>query len=259
MLVAGGCLLAQMTMPVPRIEEGHNVFLVDRPGGALEKGLPPQVFQFMKAEFDARYPPAQRCNPSTDGCWRGQGFPDRTFAFSADGIWDRPAYSRRVTGIDFDDPVWARLGFINEGRYNWNSRVSDVERATRDRRASAFLQQWRLQMPWFVMYRFPADFAGSALCWRGEVLWEEAGGDFMPIRHDAMACRSLTAEDAGRRIFGVAIGNEPPLAMRLEPTARVRAWQLAGWRYRSSVLRWSCCCWCGRGCGARSCRSPSSR
>jgi len=226
-LVASGCVLVQTTMPVPRIEEGHNVFLVDRPGGALEKGLPPQVFQFMKAEFDAHYPPAQRCSPATDGCWRGQGFPDRTFAFSADGIWDRPTRSRRVTGIDFNDPVWARLGFINEGRYNWNSRVSDVQRATRDRRASAFLQQWRLQVPWFVMYRFPTDFAGSALCWRGEVLWEDAGGDFMPIRHDAMSCRTLTAADAGRRIFGVAIRNEPPLAMRLEPNARVRTWQLA--------------------------------
>ncbi len=83
------------------------------------------------------YPPAQRCDPATDGCWRGQGFPDRTFAFSADGICDRPAYSRRVSGIDFADPVWVRLGFINELRYNWNSKVSDVERApSRDRRAS---------------------------------------------------------------------------------------------------------------------------
>jgi hypothetical protein len=226
-LVAGGCLLAQLTILGPRIEEGHNVFLVDRPGGALEAGLPPQVFQFMKAEFDARYPPERRCDPTTDGCWRGQGFPDRTFAFSADGIWDRPAHSRRVPGIDFADPVWARLGFINEGRYNWNSRFSDVVRTTRDRRAIAFLQQWQLQMPWFVMYRFPADFAGSDLCWRGGVLWEGAGGSYTPILHDTMACRTLTAEDAGRRIFGIAIRNQPPLAMRLEPTARVRAWQFA--------------------------------
>ncbi len=163
----------------------------------------------------------------TDGCWRGQGFPDRAFAFSADGIWQRPAFSRRVSDIDIGDPVWARLGFINEGRYNWNSRVSDVERAARDRRITAFLQQWRLRMPWFVMVRFPADYAGSALCWRGEVLWEEAGETFTPIRHDTMACRTLTAEDTGRRIFGVAIRNDPPFAMRLEPTATVRAWQLA--------------------------------
>lgn len=224
-LVAAGCLLAEGTVLAPRIEEGHNVFLVDRPNGALEAGLPAPVFRFMQAQFDARYPPAQRCDPKIDGCWRGQGFPDRTFAFSADGIWQRPAFSRRVSGIDIGDPVWARLGFINEGRYNWNSLVSDVERASRDRRASAFLQQWRLRMPWFVLYRFPADYAGSALCWRGDVLWEEAGETFMPIRHDTMACRTLTLEDAGRRIFGVAIRNDPPLTIRLEPTTTVRAWQ----------------------------------
>src|SRR5581483_1390962 len=102
-------------------------------GAALEAGLPAAAFRLMKAEFDARYPPERRCAPATDGCWRGQGFPDRAYAFSADGIWDRPAYSRRVTGIDFADPIWLRLGFINENRYNWNSRTSDVERASRNK------------------------------------------------------------------------------------------------------------------------------
>src|SRR5712691_729686 len=130
----GMCVLGQIWLAAPRIEEGHNVFLVDQgAGGALEAGLPSAVFRFMAAEFDAKYPPARRCDRTTDGCWRGQGFPDRAFAFSADGIYDHPAHSRRVTAIDFSDPVWLRLGFINELRYNWNSRVSDLERASRDR------------------------------------------------------------------------------------------------------------------------------
>ena len=229
LLVAGLCVLAQVILPAPRIEEGHNVFLVKGSGGALEAGLPPAAYRVMAEEFDARYPPDRRCDPAVFGCWRGlgQGFPDRTFAFSADGIFGHPAYSRRVSGVDFTDPVWLRLGFINEVRYNWNSRTSDVERAMRDRRISALLHQWRLQMPWFVMYRFPAAFTGSALCWRGEVLWEGAGGEFTTLRHPMMACRTLMAEDVGRRIFGVAIRNDPPLAMRLDPTIKVRTWQIA--------------------------------
>ena len=152
----------------------------------------------MLAEFDARYPPAQRCDPAADGCWRGQGFPDRAFAFSADGIFDQPAFSRRVSGIDFADPVWLRLGFINEHRYNWNSLVSDVRRASRDRHALALLHHWRLEMPWFVMYRFPAEFAGSALCWRGEVLWEGADGavrDDPARRHGMPHARPRTMPD----------------------------------------------------------------
>src|SRR5262249_17749628 len=133
----GLCVLGQWLLPAPRIDEGHNVFIVDRPGGALEAGLPPEAFRFMLAELDARYSPEHRCDANdtrNPGCWRSHGFPDRPFAFSADGILDRPSYSRRVTGIDFADPVWLRLGFINEGRYNWDADISDIDRASRDRR-----------------------------------------------------------------------------------------------------------------------------
>jgi len=250
------CVLGQILFPAPRIEEGHNVFLIDdagdapsvhsresgKPGAAasdsgsplargrteppspLAAGLPRAAFQLMATEFNTIYPPARRCARDQVGCWRGQAFPDQTFAFSADGIFDRAAYSRRVTGIDFSDPVGLRLGFINELGYNWNSQVSDVVRARRDRRSLAFLQQWTLAMPWFVLYRFPADFVGSGLCWRGEVLWERADGTFDTIAHADMQCRTLTADDVGRDIFGVAIAHS--LAMRLVPTWQVRLRQL---------------------------------
>ena len=211
-------------LAAPRIEEGHNVFLVDGAGGALETSLPSAAFRFMAAEFDAKYPPARRCDPAQEGCWRGQAFPRQPFAFSADGIYDRAALSRRVSGIDFSDPVWLRLGFINEHGYNWNSEVSDVTRASRERNSLALIHRWRLEMPWFVMYRFPAAFVGSALCWRGEVLWEGADERFEPIAHAAMQCRTLTPDDVGRRIFGVAIAQ--PLAMRLAPSATIRMRQL---------------------------------
>jgi len=218
------CVVGQLWLAAPRIEEGHNVFIVDRPGGALEAALPSEAFRLMVAEFDAKYPPARRCDPRIDGCWRGQGFPDAAFAFSADGLYQRPAYSRQVSGIDFSDPIRLRLGFINEPRYNWNSLFSDIERSSRDRRSLALLHRWRLEMPWFVMYRFPADFVGSDLCWRGEVLWEGPDERFEPITHASMQCRALTANDVGRRIFGVAIQHD--LAMRLQPSTTVRLRQL---------------------------------
>src|SRR5262245_14197352 len=213
--------------PAPRIAEGHNVFLVDEArggGGALAAGLPRTAFRIMAVEFDTIYPPSRRCAREQVGCWRGQAFPDRTFAFSADGIFDRAAYSRRVAGIDFSDPVGLRLGFINELGYNWNSGASDVVRAHRNRSSLAFLHQWTLAMPWFVLYRFPADFVGSGLCWRGEVLWERADGTFDTITHADMQCRTLTPDDVGRDIFGVAIAHA--LAMRLVPTWQVRLRQL---------------------------------
>src|SRR6185369_15359434 len=59
---------------------------------------------------------------------------------------------------------------------------------------------------------------------RGEVLWEGADERFDPVTHAVMRCRTLTSEDVGRRIFGVAIAQ--PLAMRLAPTTAIRVRQL---------------------------------
>jgi hypothetical protein len=222
----GICVLGQIWLAAPRIEEGHNVFLLEEGGGALAAGLPPQVFRVMAAEFDARYPPRLRCDPATFGCWRGLTFPDKAFAFSADGIHDRAAYSRRVTGIDFSDPVWLRLGFINELGYNWATIPGNVDRTSRDRRSLALVHRWTLEMPWFVMYRFPADFVGSDLCWRGEVLWPGAGERFEAISHPSRQCRTLAPDDVGRQIFGAAIAQEPPLAIDLQPSAGIKLRQL---------------------------------
>src|SRR5262249_37044290 len=142
------CVLGQFVFPAPRIEEGRTVFLPDPPRApgdrsetrdlgaaahasgspfwrghakaenALESGLPRAAFRIMAQEFDEKYPRERRCAPSQDGCWRAQGFPARAFAFSADGIFQHPAYSRRGTGIVFSDPGLLGLRFINELSYN---------------------------------------------------------------------------------------------------------------------------------------------
>src|SRR5690349_5057897 len=90
-----------IVVPAPRIEEGHNVFLIDGPGGALERGLPREAYRAMAERFDAAYPPERRCTVGDVYCWRTNGIPKQAFAFAADGIFDGHAYSRRVTGIDF--------------------------------------------------------------------------------------------------------------------------------------------------------------
>jgi hypothetical protein len=206
--VAGQVLLAP-----PRIDEGHNVFLPDGPNHALEQGLPPQVYRHLADEFDKQYPPALRCGTDVPGCWHNGGFPDRTFAFSADGIFHKSDLSRSVTEIDFTDPVWLRLGFINEAHYNWYPG-SDVQRTKRDRRFWMGLHRWHLTMPWFEMIRLPAAMVGGELCWRGELMWEGAGEQFS--LWPGGGCRAIEPADAGRRIVGIAIKPDT-LAMRLTP------------------------------------------
>jgi hypothetical protein len=204
----------------PKIDEGHNVFVVDttRPPGVLETGLPPAVFNFMLGEFERVYPPTNWCDQRRQGCWRFDAPTTRTYAFSGDGIYDRAPYSRRVEHIEIDNPQWWRTGFVNERKYDWYNKYSDVIRSYWYAHGWNKRVRWEIKFPWFTMFRFPSDFAGSELCWRGTVLWEGAGESFTTLQHADIACRTIEAGDAGRRIFAVSIDPDAPLAMRLHPT-----------------------------------------
>jgi hypothetical protein len=214
--IAGQYLLAP-----PRIDEGHNVFLPGGPG-ALKRELPDDVYRHLAQEFDKQYPEAKRCGDTVPGCWHSAGYPERAYAFSADGIFHKSDMSRAVTELDFFDPVWLRLGFVNENRYNW-SPESDVQRTSRDRRFWMGLHRWHLAMPWFEAIRLPPAYVGGQLCWRGDVMWEASGERFSLWRGDQ--CRAIEPADAGRRVFGIAIKPDS-LAMRLEPPLKVRLMQL---------------------------------
>ena len=209
---------AQWVLAPPRIDEGFNAFL---PGGALQRELPADVYRFMSAEFDRQYPPDKRCDAAVPGCWRNTGAPDRVYAFAADGIFHSSDMSRRVTSFALSDPVWHRLGFINESRYNWYP-VSDIQRARRDGRFWKGTDRWHLTMPWFVAIRLPAAYAGGQLCWRGDILWEGASQKFEPLRADG--CRAVTPADAGRRVVGVAIKPDS-LMMHLQGPLKVQLLQ----------------------------------
>ncbi|MDT3687863.1 MAG: hypothetical protein RO009_22770 [Pseudorhodoplanes sp.] len=244
-------LAANAFLAPPRIDEGHNIFLV-KEDSALLKRLPPDVYRIMAAEFDKAYPPERRCNPAESGCWRTGSGPASAFAFSADGIFDKGEFSRRVDDIDFADPVWLRLGFTNESIYNWDGAVSDLKRLRRDGRFWMGLHRWHLLMPYFVMYRFPSAFAGSQLCWQGDVIWEERAERFTLLSNAAWACRTIERSDIGLRIFGLGI-RPGSLAMTLDPPVVLRGWQivfgalklivlaaivgaLVRWRRRATVL-----------------------
>ena len=216
-------LAGQFLLAPPRLEEGHNVFL---PGaGALQRGLPADVYRQMAQEFDELYPPAVRCRPGSPGCWQDDAGPDKLYAFSADSVWRKTAASRSVTALDFSDPVWLRLGFINELRHNWYTAVApDVHRADRDGRFWMGLHRWHLAMPWFEMVRLPAAYVGGELCWRGEVMWEGTGEHF--TRWTGDSCRPIEPADTGRRVFGIAIKPDT-LAMQVSPPLKARVLELA--------------------------------
>jgi hypothetical protein len=202
---------AQWLLSPPRIDEGHNVFL---PGPALQRALPAPVYDALAREFAALYP---QCAGQQDRCQK-TGHPDRGYAFSADGIFHESDASRAVTAIDFADPVWLRLGFVNDNRYNWYSDGGALRRVSRDSRFWMGFDRWQLLMPWYEMIRLPAGYVGGELCWRGAVMWEEADDSFITLRGNH--CRTIAPADAGRRIFGIAVRPDG-LAMQLTPPLRV--------------------------------------
>ena len=220
-------IVARSAIDAPRIEEGHNIFLPGGANNALVADLPPDVYRAMASEFDRAYPAANRCKPGSPYCWQNSERPKRVYAFSFDGIYDTPAYSRRVTGIDFSDAEWQRLGFVNELTYNWHAASKeDVSRGRRRRGLTGLLHPWHITMPHFVMFSFPAAYAGSRMCWQGTVLWEGSGESFTSLPHAEFACRELASGDVGKRVFGLAIAPDAPLAMTLRPTTAIRLLQL---------------------------------
>jgi hypothetical protein len=217
---------AHLIWPVPRIDEGHNVFL---PGPSAAQNLPAGVLAVLDAQFDKRYPPDKRCADPGKGCWR----PDRTaaadgYAFSADGIFQRPAFSRGVIGIDFNDPARLRLGVVNELTYGWPDNSSDIMRFDRDRRSLALFDRYRITLPLFVVYRFPQAFVGSRLCWQGTVLWERGDG-FDDLSSPATRCRDIAADDVGKLVYGLSIRPDQRLGMTLVPSRTILLRRAFAW------------------------------
>ncbi len=170
-------------LPRAAIEEGHNIFLLREDKGALERGLPKEVFSFMKQEYLKRYPTDNQRRP----------VPQSVFSFSADSVFSKPKYSRIVDGINFNNLVEFRGGFANDSNYGWYGEASVIKRES---------------MPFFVMYELPLSSVNSYLCWTGYLLWEDSLGHFQPIYNQVKNCRKVTSADVGRRIFGVAINNK---------------------------------------------------
>jgi hypothetical protein len=134
-LLAAIVVAGHILLPAARIEEGHNIFIGDDPEAAATSDIPQEAFRLMAVQYAAQYPRAQHCEDEANGCSRlVRSAAQNGYAFSADGIYDHPDFSRRVTGINFSDPVTARFGVVNDQVYNWSDASTDIRRFERDRR-----------------------------------------------------------------------------------------------------------------------------
>ncbi len=201
--------IARFFLPSMEIQEGHNVFIVTGDNQVLEKELPPQVFSYLKTDFDTHYPVQKKCDSKEFGCWLAFPPPSKTFSFSSDGILQNPKYSRVVKSINFNGLSSLRIGTVNDVQYNYYKFKSDVSRET---------------IPYFVMYEFPGKTLGASLCWKGKTLWQTSDNNFTPKIHNDFVCEPLDTH----KVFGVGIDPNNPLIMKLDPSTLLKLSSILG-------------------------------
>ena len=209
--VIASCAIGIGTLlPRADIAEAHNAFLVLRSGEPLERGLPHDVFQSWKRQFETVYPPAPEPYPHYS--WRQrETTPEALYTDSSDALWRRAKYTRQVDAIAFASLAEFRGGFANDIRFNfWGGGLE------------------RPVMPFYAMYELTPASAGSALAWTGELFWQRADGAFDRIVHERPAQRTITPEDAGRRVYALFIPErDGTFDFQLLPSLRLRLASIA--------------------------------
>jgi hypothetical protein len=222
-----------LVLPGPRIEEGDNVYIPIGTGlDVYEAELPPDAQRLMKQVFDDSYISNPKNLPGSPDWWQEEDFKrkpspfvDHAFSPSSDALWQRPKYSRTVDAVDFNSQEKARIGAINRRVYNF------FQPSTKKGRQAplGFANTARIDrdaMPFFVTVELNGALSGGEICWRGQALVEGDGGKYSLVDHAHRACRSITEQDIGKRVFALAIARDKPLSFAVYPNLQHR---LAVW------------------------------
>lgn len=192
-------------LPGPRIEEGHNVYI---PIGAsreiFERELPPDAERLMLAIFSQAYLEGNTSLPGLPNWWQDPKFKKfgalakEAFAPSADALWQTPKYSRIVDGIEFHSQNEARIDIINNRAFNFYDQSRRKNQlVARNFNNSAQID--RAAMPFFVMFEINPSLVDGKVCWRGDVLWEKLGEQFLQLHNADYGCAKIAKDDLGKR------------------------------------------------------------
>jgi len=109
-------------------------------------------------------------------------------AFSADGFWHYPKYSRIVEGINFQGLIGARLGAINDLSYNFYPPHSSYIREN---------------LPFLIAYVFPPEAVGLTLNFQGKSFWPTSSEGMEEIIHSSLQGRVISKEIVGEPVYFV--------------------------------------------------------
>jgi hypothetical protein len=223
-------LALKAVVPHTQVEVAHNLYLPN--SQERYRALPAEFRSALDAAFLRANPRSGWCDPDeelrrrglsknrplTSGdtdyrirqCWRNAVLPQRTFAFSGDAFFREPPEARVVERLEIDGAASARIAAayaFDASWYYWRENEN------------------RIVPAWYLAITLPGNLVGSRICSRGPVYWEAERVWSPPGGADV--CREILPIHAGSRIWAFQAAPEPGLALRLDRSAALVAWDSA--------------------------------
>jgi hypothetical protein len=224
-------ILVRAFVPHTQVEASHNLYLPTEDAPARYRDIPAEFRAALDAAFLRANPSEAWCDPGEElkrrgaaakrplatgetyysiaHCWRNAVLRPDTFAFTGDGFFRAQPQVRVLDRLDInglDDARIAALYAFDAAWYFWRENTN------------------RIAPAWYLALTLPERLVGSRICTRGHVYWASDASWSEP--QGGEACREVRREDAGSRLWAFEVGSGPRLAVRLERSAGLFAWDL---------------------------------
>jgi hypothetical protein len=202
-----GLLTLQLTLiwsiSISKTEEGNNVFIIkDVTQNPYLTGLPREVYDIFKSEFQTTHPDSEHCSEGQWGCWARYDAPAELFAKSSDGFWQNPKFSRKIHQLKYSTQSNSRMGIVNQSNdLNFVDDFSDIRREG---------------IPRFHVFEFPKSMIGGRLQHTGLLIWDHHG-DLTPLFSDQPITTVLNSDHIESQLYVYADSRIGPVNLNLIP------------------------------------------
>ena len=179
-------------IPNIKIQEGNNIVILNENSKNFYKNnLPNEIYKFLENKFI--FYNNSTCDLNDHKCWKNFKPSKNLYSFSADWSFKEIKFSRIINDINFSNLQTARIGEINNLKYNyfWPKKFDIV----------------RENLPFFVKYEIPEILNSSSICWSGNIFWPKNTNEYILLNSKSKKCRKISDSDIGKYFYGVSLGS----------------------------------------------------
>lgn len=192
------CLLTKFLLPTLKIQEGHNLLVLnDNSIDFYKKNLPNEVFNSVEKIYE-EYFSNSKCSAAVGFCWKyfnpdrnylNSGFTRTKFAKSSNWSFEKIKYSRILENINFTNLKTARIEVINNIDYNFVfPEKYDLSRET---------------IPYFTMIDINKRMVGGSFCWKGHTFWETKNNIYKNLYNNNYKCKEIITKDIDKKFYAI--------------------------------------------------------